>query len=291
LFTGDDSLAYRLAEKLLSECRGGVPSTPFEIEASCIQYWTSIVEFQSNPTGPNTGPRRKWQDLNSALRGRTDVDVDLLMMWARSKQLQQLDSEAINVFNQVIAAYPWFTAGLVEKALLLADAGEWEQALDTVQRALDIEPDNIDALKLIAVHAFVQESQPHDALQKLEDVDSAIAKLEPSSVSMAIETARLFSVICSRHPRALQICIRMMERVQKLCANNEEEASLQHNMGHVYLMQGMSMYERAMRAFKEATKRNPESIPALEGMILCQLYEGLYDDAEGQIELLTVMHR
>ena len=31
-------------------------------------------------------------------------------------------------------------------------------------------------------------------------------------------------------------------------------------------------------------------MPALEGMIFTQLSEGMFDDAEGQIELLAVMH-
>ena len=186
--------------------------------------------------------------------------------------------------------HPWFVPALTDKAALLAANGEWEQALDAAQRALDVEPENIDALRVVAVHAFTQESQPHDALHKLEDFDVALINREPSSAMVALETAALFGSICSRQPRALQICVRMLERAQKHCSNAQDDARLLCQLGQTQLMQGIGQYDNAMRSFREASKRDPDSVPALEGMVLCQLCEGLFEDAEAQIELLTVMH-
>lgn len=69
------------------------------------------------------------------------------MVWAKSKQLR--GTETLNIFNQMIAMFPSCTVPpLTEKALLLTNMNEWEQALDTAQRVLDIDSKHLDALKV-----------------------------------------------------------------------------------------------------------------------------------------------
>ena len=111
------------------------------------------------------------------------------------------------------------------------------QALDAAQRVLDLDSSNIDAIQIVAVHAFTQECQPHDTLQKLEDLDSALGTLEPHSVRGPLESALLFSCICSRQQRALQICLRLLDRAYGHCANSSEEAEVLTLQGKIHLMQ------------------------------------------------------
>ena len=114
-------------------------------------------------------------------------DIDSFMLRAKAKLIAKQNGETLNILNQVIATFPQFLPALTEKALLLASAGEWEQALDMTQRVLDQERQNIDAMQILTVHALTQEYQPNDSLQKLEDLDEALGTLEPSSVEVTIQ--------------------------------------------------------------------------------------------------------
>eukprot|EP00602_Paraphysomonas_sp_CaronLab_P010909 CAMPEP_0185029768 /NCGR_PEP_ID=MMETSP1103-20130426/16260_1 /TAXON_ID=36769 /ORGANISM="Paraphysomonas bandaiensis, Strain Caron Lab Isolate" /LENGTH=1358 /DNA_ID=CAMNT_0027564631 /DNA_START=156 /DNA_END=4232 /DNA_ORIENTATION=- len=287
LFTKDYENAYRLTQRLLS--RADTPSTPSEIEALAIEYWCTIQEIQSSVRSSVSidDDMQRLQRIDSFMRGRSDSgsDLDLLMAWAQSRAVLGRGMDAINVLNKVIATYPSFVPGLTEKALLLASAGEWDQALDTAQRALDVDSKNFDALKVVAVHAFTQEAHLDDAVVKFEDLYDSISQREPHATELCFRTAQLFSRICCRQSRALQICQHMLDQAVRLCPQNPDYFS---EAGHVHMLNGQ--YQSAMKMFKESSRRDAQSFRALEGMIQCQLYEGLLDDAEAQIELMSVMH-
>jgi hypothetical protein len=103
---------------------------------------------------------------------------------------------------------------------------------------------------VIAVHAFTQESQPHDAVQKLEDLEVAMKSKEPSSIDSAVEAAALFSCLCGRQPRALQICVRMLERAAKQASTSASDAQcavVYCKLGHALVLQG-SMHGSLFRS-------------------------------------------
>jgi len=313
LFTGDLEEAQRLAQKVLSmnsaAGTSGVHSV-YELEAVTVEQWCYALQYERSGSASRNQMndlRKKVSSAEGVLRrcfssgsGESNaMDIDALMMMAKAKQLLGMYGEVFNILNQVIAMHGGFFSALGDKAILLATAGEWDQALDTAQRLLDVEMDHLDALKVIAVHSFTQESQPHDSVQKLEDFDGALKTKEGGGVSCAtrylVESAQLFASICCRQPRALQICASILERVTKLnpAISNikpEDEAQVFCQLGLIHIMQGSGMFEKAMKCFRESSRRDESNVQALEAMALCQLAEGATDDAEAQVELLTLMH-
>ena len=109
LFTGDHSLASRIAQRLLEGCRDDGPSTPFELEAQCVDHWVSVLSAQATfceaqATGSRTNEseiKRKMQSIDNSSSSGNDQDVDSLMMRVKAKQATKQNGDALNVLNQV----------------------------------------------------------------------------------------------------------------------------------------------------------------------------------------------
>lgn len=272
----DFDTARRITQKLLASCRSS-PQTAFELEAQVTEHWCTLDECldalqSSSCNGLPPELTRQLQTIDACYRGRTDgADVDALMCYSRSRLIARNSGEALSVINQCIATYSSFVPSLAEKAALLSSAGEWDQALDAAQRVLDIESDNIDALRIIALHSFTQESQISDSVSKLDDVEVAIRNREPSSPILALETAQLFSSICCRQTKPLMACLKILERGLKNCTDTGMEARILCQIGQINVQQGVMQYENAMKSFKEASKRDANCVAALEGLLFFQI--------------------
>jgi hypothetical protein len=121
-------------------------------------------------------------------------------------------------------------------------------------------------------------------MNKFELLYDTLLQREPSAPELYFRTAQLFSRICSRQLRTLQLCQKLMEQVLQ---QDVSDSRYHCEMG--YLCTLLGQFSLAMKSYSDGSKRS-SNFSALEGMILCQLHDGRYDDAEAQIELLSVMH-
>ena len=74
-----------------------------------------------------------------------------------------------------------------------------------------------------------------------QDLEIAIMKREPNSAEVGHAFACLFSRICSRQPRALQICQKTMERICMYETINRDTVKYLCELGNISLLQGRSL--------------------------------------------------
>ena len=137
---------------------------------------------------------------------------------------------------------------------------------------------------MVAIHSFLLEAHAADSCRKLQDLDTALQRREATSAALLLDAARLFSRICSRQARALEICRNMLDRAIRIKPNDGEVIV---ELAHVQVIQRQHM--SALRTYRDASKRSPNDPLVLEGTVLCQLMSGEIEDAEAQIELLEMM--
>ena len=109
IFTGDYPSASRIAQKLLESCNSDGPSTPFELEALCIDHWVTVIDAQSTfCEAQSTGSRaveseirKKLLQIDNSYNARSEPEIDSLMMRVRGKQAVKQNGDALNILNQV----------------------------------------------------------------------------------------------------------------------------------------------------------------------------------------------
>lgn len=94
------------------------------------------------------------------------MELDVLMARAHYYDLFAQPQMAIECFNQAVALQSSFLPALVEKARLLMAMGDWDLAQEVVIRVLSLEPDNLEALRLSALHVITREANAKNAYNR-----------------------------------------------------------------------------------------------------------------------------
>ena len=83
--------------------QGTGASTAFELEATTVSQWCTLVEIEQYG-GLDHSSQQQLRDINdqySNNRNNEQFDPDTLMLWAQSRHILGRDSEFLNIINQV----------------------------------------------------------------------------------------------------------------------------------------------------------------------------------------------
>uniref|UniRef100_A0A8C2CP45 Tetratricopeptide repeat domain 21B n=1 Tax=Cyprinus carpio TaxID=7962 RepID=A0A8C2CP45_CYPCA len=212
-------------------------------EGIVLKGW---IDLRSNK---DAYAKKSGKYFDEALKEKSDIFA--LMGKVHYYEFRQNYSGALETINQVIVSYPSFLPALVKKMKLLLTLQDWEQTIDAAQRLLQRDKNNLEALRMLALHSLCREGDAGEV-----------------------------NVIC--YGKVLQHTHRMVERAFAQASSDSELAT---ELGYQLVLLGR--VKEAMKWYKTAMTLDESSVSALIGIIRCQLMEGHIEDAEQQLEFLT----
>lgn len=208
-------------------------------------------------------------------------DINALLGKAKYLESRHNFTGALEQINQLIVSYPGFLPALIEKMKLQLNLQDWDQAIETAQRALDTDLHCTEALKYQVIYLLSREGNYSEASGKIGDLISALDRFEPRSSYLYYHMAQIFSRICGRNALVLQQTYTLVERSVQQDPENTEYIN---ELGFQLLLQGK--VKDAMKCYRNAMKINDTSVQSLTGIIRCQLIENQLDDAAQQLDFL-----
>uniref|UniRef100_A0A671Q659 Tetratricopeptide repeat protein 21B-like n=1 Tax=Sinocyclocheilus anshuiensis TaxID=1608454 RepID=A0A671Q659_9TELE len=230
-------------------------------EGIVLKGW---IDLRSNK---DAYAKKSGKYFDEALKEKSDIFA--LMGKVHYYEFRQNYSGALETINQVIVSYPSFLPALVKKMKLLLTLQDWEQTIDAAQRLLQRDKNNLEALRMLALHSLCREGDVGEML--FHKRNNAAERCE-----------YLITLQCGRAEKVLQHTHRMMERAFAQASSDSELAT---EMGYQLVLLGR--VKEAMKWYKTAMTLDESSVSALIGIIRCQLMEGHIEDAEQQLEFLT----
>ncbi|GAB1600375.1 repeat 21B-like, partial [Argonauta hians] len=191
-------------------------------------------------------------------------------------------NKALEIANQLIVGYADFLPALEEKMKIQLGLKDWDQAVETAYLALDTDLFNIEALTILTLYNMCCLGDYVEASKHLERLIDSLDKTEHLSYYHYHKRAALFSRICGRNPRILQQTHTLARSSIKGSYNNAE---YMRELSYQFLLRGK--IKEAMEGYRETIKIDDSHLPAVTGIIECQLLMDRIEDASHQLEFLN----
>ncbi|XP_068984486.1 tetratricopeptide repeat protein 21B-like [Bombus flavifrons] len=199
-------------------------------------------------------------------------NINALLGSAKYKQQQGDYTGAISTLNSLIVRYPKLCLPLVEKLCNQLALKDWDQVLETANRIMSIDSNNLDARK---AHAFVylcRDGNYNEGLKHLQSFFRNMIIIETKNVTVLVNNIQLFSRLACKHQGIL---LEVSRTIEKALQQNPKSADLMVELGNLYVSLGK--VKDAENWYRSAVRINESSFPALMGLAHCQLLDTSID--------------
>ncbi|XP_029051789.2 tetratricopeptide repeat protein 21B-like [Osmia bicornis bicornis] len=214
-------------------------------------------------------------------------NVNALLGSAKYKHQHGDYTEAILTLNSLIVRYPKLCFPLIEKLYNQLAMKDWEQVLETANRILSIDSNNVDAVKANAFVVLCRDGNFSEGLKYLQTLFKNLILTEGRTVPVLISNIQLFSRIACKYQGIL---LELSKIAEKMIQHNSKMADLMIELGNLYV--SLDKIKDAEHWYRSAVRVNESSFAGLKGLAHCQLLdtsEDASDLAQQQIDFLKEM--
>lgn len=208
-------------------------------------------------------------------------NIFALLGKAQCLEMRQNYSGALETVNQIIMNFPSFLPAFIKKMKLQLALKDWDQVVETAQRILLQDNQNVEALRMLALYHLCRDGDIEKAATKLENLGNALDAMEPQNAQLFYKITVAFSRTCGRSQLILQKTQTLVERAFNLTPQESEFAT---ELGYHLVLQGK--VKEALKWYNASLTLGENNVSALIGCIQCQLIEGQLQEAEHQLEFL-----
>ncbi|TMW56987.1 hypothetical protein Poli38472_002912 [Pythium oligandrum] len=278
--TKEPAKARKILDQLSGNTRGSDALTPIQTRAIVLRGWLDLTLEAKT--------KRDLDYRDHAIQYFDQIkdpnDAELLMGLAKYHDMKKNYTKALELHDEIIVKFSWFKHGVSEKALVLLKMGNWDQCIDSIERALSENPRDIEALRVMILYLLSREGKCREAAQHIRDLLDALKKTEPSNPGLYHDIARCVARLSDRNIEVLQCNLALIEQAVQL---SPESGVFRAERGYERAL--LEDYGEAMDSYKEALKLDESNEMALHGLIYCQIKLGQLEDAAQQMEFLSVI--
>ncbi|XP_007945909.1 tetratricopeptide repeat protein 21B [Orycteropus afer afer] len=243
-------------------------------EGQILRAWLDITRGREPYT------KKALRNFEEGLQDGNDIFA--LLGKAQCLEMRQNYSGALETVNQIIAHFPSFLPAFVKKMKLQLALQDWDQTVETAQRLMLQDNQNVEALRMLALYYLCREGNIEKATSMLENLGNTLEAMEPQNDQLFYKITVAFSRTCGRNQLILQKIQILLEKAFSLNPHHSEYAT---EFGNQMMLQGK--VKEALKWYQTAMSLDETSVSALTGCIRCQLMEGQLQYADHQLEFLN----
>lgn len=129
---------------------------------------------------------------------------------------------ALETLSEVAIQNKDFFPALLEKTKIHMVNGDWEQALETVQKVLVKDRQNVEGLRIYSQYLLTREHDLDYVCEKLDELISAMKFNEGRNADLFYNMSRLFARYCGRREPVLEKTLKMLDEAILLAPENAD---------------------------------------------------------------------